>query len=359
MNINPVKLSTVQADYKKNYQSKPNNLLGQSNQLTFGYSLPFKNYKLICFNCGKPMISHKVYKNYVKKINSKTAKEILQILNAYKKYLRPIEKECHTILSEECKKAPNADLQVLLINLAPKHMEKLENIQFKMLNKLDKLSNKLPKEKAEELKKLNQEAREIILKGNSKKEPFKRKIWIENIYELSESLEDKKLADKIYQLAENFPTSNNNVSAFIIKYSRRSPREIAERFLSEAQVSTDHFDAHKNGGASHWTNYISKDRGCNSTEGKMTPYRRARRFPATSGNAQKAMDRIIGLINAGRKRMKGFYEYPKIIADKYRESTKIPNTDKSLINLDISKLKSKEEIEAQIAKNKKRVITQH
>lgn len=358
MNVNPVKLSTIQADCKKSYQTK-SNAIRPNHQTSFGYSLPFKNYKLICFRCGKPMISHKVYKNYVKKITSKTAKETLQILTSYKKYLRPVEKECHSILSKECGKTPNADLQELLIGLEPEHINKLKDEQFKILNKLDELSNKLPEEKEEELKTLNQEAREIILNGNSKNEPFKRKIWIENIYKLSESLENKKLADKIYQLAENFPNSNNNVSAFIIKYSRRSHREIGERFLSETQISTDHFDAHKNGGASHWTNYVSKDRGCNSNEGKMTPYKRARRFPATASNAQKAMDRIIGLINAGRKKMAGFYEYPKIIADKYRESTKIPNSDKSLVNLDISKLKSKEEIDAQIAKNKQKASIGH
>ena len=64
-------------------------------------------------------------------------------------------------------------------------------------------------------------------------------------------------------------------------------------------------------------------------------------------NAQVAMDRIIGLINAGRKRMEGFYGYPKIIADKFEENTKGPDNSKSLIVLDISNLKSPEWIETQ------------
>lgn len=324
--------------------------------VTFGYSLPFKNSNLTCFTCGGKLMTSKMFAKIKAHDLSGSAKEALNFLSKYKRYLRRAEKDCFGIMQKEAAINPNINLQQILQKIYPSHIELLQKTQLKVINKVNTFSSQLPHEMGLKLKKINKSAREIILNEKIDKGNFKRKVWVDNIYNLVENLENRDLADQIYQIAESFPSSHNNAHAFIVKYSRRSSQEIGERLYSETPVSIDHLDPHGLGGASHWSNYAPKDRGCNSTEGRTSMYRRAQAAPQMAKNVQKGMDRIIGLINAGKRRMDGFYDYPKTIADKYREGTKIPGTGKSLINIDISHLKSKEWVEGQ--QNKRKLFLQ-
>lgn len=339
-----MRVLSVNSCYLKNKKTNSNNQ--KSVNVTFGYSLPFKNMHLRCFKCGEYMVAGKIVRKFSKQDFTKDAQDALNKISSYKKFMQKTEKKCLETLIEENKKFNENNLQALLIRIRPTYMEQLKKEQYQILDKIDEFCDVLPVPENVRLEKINMEAREIMSCEKREKGPFKRKIWLENIYELTEKMQDRELADKIYQTAVSFPTAHDNVSAFIIKYSRQDSQKIGVRFLSEAEVSIDHFEAYDLGGESDWKNYVPKHRSCNSHEGNKTPYRRVKDDPQSIKNAQKAMDRIIGLINAGRKRLEEFYDYPQIIAKKFVDTTQNPNNSgDSFVKLDISKLKNKEDIE--------------
>mgnify|MGYP001809703799 CR=1 FL=1 len=313
--------------------------LPQMDSVSFGYKLRFKNFNIPCSSCGGQMMSAKSYKKFTERIVGKSTKEILNIIASYGKYLRPTEKACLEILKKENKLNPDADLKELLIGLSPEFLKSLTIEQFKVLDKIDKLGTKLPFEEQKALKHLNNNARNIISGRRHGAGNFKRKIWLDNIFNFVQTLPNQQLSREIYKTADSFPTSENSVNAFIVKYSRREPTEIARRFLIDTIVSVDHILAKHLGGESHWNNYVLKCRGCNSHEGHDTPLERVQKNPHIHEHSQKSMDRIIEFINAGSRKMRGFYEYPRIIAEKYHELTQCPKTGESLIKLDISGLK--------------------
>ena len=319
----------------------------QSDSVSFGYNIRFKNCDIPCSSCGGKMITSKLYKKFTERIVSKSTKEILNIIAEYRKYLRPTEKACLEILRKENKLNPDADLNELLIGLSPKFLASLKIEQFRVLDKIDNLGTKLPLEEQKTLKHLNNNAKSIISGRRHGAGNFKRKIWLDNIFNFVQTLPNQQLAREIYQTADSFPTSENSVNAFIVKYLRREPMEIARRFLIDNIVSVDHILAKGLGGESHWDNYVLKCRGCNSREGHDTPLERVQKNPHMPKHSQKSMDKIIGFINAGGKKFGRLYNYPKVIAEKYHELTQCPKTGKSLIKLDISGLKPKGWIDEQ------------
>lgn len=324
-----------------------------SSNISFGYNIAFKNYSLPCPTCGKKMMNYKLFTKFEKQISAaKNTKEILDIISNYGKYLRGTEQKCLNLLKWKNQLSPNANLQELIIELAPTHLKSLKNEQLQNIESIKKISGTLPLKLKIKFNSINKQAEKIILNDDIKS-PFKRKSWIDNIFELTEQISNKKLADQIYQKAMRFPNSENNINAFIIKYSRRDSLEIAKRFLINSIVSIDHIQPKSNAGDSNWMNYIPKCRGCNSSEGKTTFYRRVKDKPEIIKNTQIFMDRVIGLINAGKKVMEEFYDYPMIITNKLKDLSKNPKTKESLINLDISHLKSKEWINTNKNKHKK------
>lgn len=340
-------LDKVEQIKKHKYFVSPKNksiILNQNfNTISFGYNLAFKNYTLPCPTCGKKMMSYKLFTKFEKQILiAKNTKETLDIISNYGKYLHKTEKECLNILKKQNQIFPKFNLQELLLSLEPEHSKMLTKIQLGILHDINNLSRSLPFKHKIKLIRTNYQAKKMILQNKNNYNTFKRKIWLNNISGLTENINNKTLTNKIHQKALSFPKSGNNISAFILKYSQRDSIEIAKRFLSNSIVSIDHIVPKSKNGKKNWTNYIPKCRDCNSSEGDLFFYKRIINNPEIIKNIQIFFDKIIGMINAGKKVMDNYYNYPLVLANKFKELSKDPRTNESLVNIDISHLKSKE-----------------
>ena len=85
--------------------------------------------------------------------------------------------------------------------------------------------------------------------------PFGRKNFIEDIMELVENIPDQKLAHKMIQIAVKLPTSDDEISAFIVKASRKSSEKIGFDWLWGAVGDIDHVVCRSSGGKNKPLNY--------------------------------------------------------------------------------------------------------
>ncbi|MBR6127929.1 hypothetical protein IKQ21_09620 [bacterium] len=85
--------------------------------------------------------------------------------------------------------------------------------------------------------------------------PFGRKNFIEEIEELVQNIPDQRLAHKMIQIAVKLPTSDDEISAFIVKASRKSPEKIAFDWLWGAVGDIDHVVSKSSGGKDKPLNY--------------------------------------------------------------------------------------------------------
>lgn len=328
-------------------------------------------------------VGYKKSKNFDRIINEELSpieynKRAIDIIIKYEDYLFPVEKNVLEEIKNYRETNPEATLQEIMLALRPKHLKTLEQNQMKVLNEIELLAKNLPSGIKDRVLSSTTAARHAIFNDNSEA-PFKRKKLIASLNELKKNLPNNIFISKIQEKTLEFPNSNNNVSAFIIKYSgkvkvkeqletyttrtksikeksvsnntrdinrpkfeQRSDREIGQSLLKKATYTIEHIKTQESyinpndpemNSIANWA--LAHD-FCNGVRDCLDLDKHLKNKPEIlkNNNPQKQIDVIIENIN--NNTLQGCDIYPSLLKKtEYKES-------KGLINLDISKLKISE-----------------
>lgn len=128
---------------------------------------------------------------------------------------------------------------------------------------------------------------------------FERKSFIHELEKITRKLNNKKFMQEFDEISQKLPTSKENVSAFIVKYSSENNEKIGINLLLSGVCSVDHLVAKKNGGANKLANYGLTSISTNSKKTNIPFDEWVRMYPETAENCQKYVDRLIELYKLG------------------------------------------------------------
>lgn len=152
---------------------------------------------------------------------------------------------------------------------------------------------------------------------------FNRKSFIYDLQEITDRLENRKLAHLVNKTAISLPTSKENLSAFIIKASNRSDEQIGFDLLSGSYGTVDHLKASHNGGLDTLSNYALASAYKNSLKAHKSFAEFYRQDPMIAEYAARQIDWLIYLANS----------YPKIFKEAGLHKSYIKHLAKTLEKL--------------------------
>lgn len=339
--LQPVKLFSINSPKQIQQTDKTNNFSSKfitkpdtfeksqpktANILAPAY-VPFTGYKndepiralgnIICPCCGIPMMTQKDM-NKVSKGLGCTAKQAISTLDNYEKYMHPVEKECYNMLKNWSKEKPDSNFKELLLENREPQLVILQEKQNKILDSVDNMSKNLSETEQEEVKKVTDLTRKMV-SSNDNEIKFKRKTFIKDMEDLSTKISNKEIHKQMVKEAEKMPTSQNDVSAFVVKYSSRGHKEIGERLVKLSVGTIEHIHPRSEGGKNYIGNYLLECGGCNHERSSIPLSDWVDDHPEMVQNTQKYIDEVIKHINDGK--MKGFTFYPAAVAKTlYEES---------------------------------------
>ncbi len=254
--------------------------INNNNEIPFDHEKP-NNFKvctidkLTCPSCGHFMLPRQIFEETFKKeLDSVPESEYINVLKKYKAYMTQVEANVFEQICKQAKRNPDLGLSELLIELRDEELPKLESIQFAKLEYMKAIGTSIPKNQRYNLYQTIGNA-ETKIQQRTIKHPFRRKQFIEDIKKLK--IHNPKTKEQLIKIAESFPSSNEAECAWIVKYSgkdkkhkQRKDREIAERFLKNATVNTDHMLARDLNGKDSIYNYMAMHSGCNSDKTNKT-----------------------------------------------------------------------------------------
>lgn len=128
---------------------------------------------------------------------------------------------------------------------------------------------------------------------------FERKSFIHELKKITRKLKNRKFAQEFTEASYRLPTSKDNVSAFIVKFSDQSNNKIGTNLIISGMCSIDHLVAKKNGGPSKLSNYGLSGAEINRQKTNIYFDEWVRKHPETRKNCQKQVDRLIELYKHG------------------------------------------------------------
>lgn len=348
VNFNSLNRKQLNNPYVQNNKNAASslNLTSISNQDTYNFSLikkseisfessrlPFyKMNDIPCPCCGRIMVPISVFSaRLTEKVLSGSSKKAIRVLSKFKKNMHKTENLCFKKIKESSEKSPNKTLNQIVNGFREKSRKHLNANQFKTLKEIDELGKELSVESEQKLRELTDRSRFLIL-TDQPDNFFKRKTFIKKIFKLTEEFPEKEIGEKIYKKSLELNTSENDINAFMVKYSQRSSSEIGQRLVSKSVSTIEHIKPQADNGENCVKNYILECAGCNNSRNE-TPLDEwiKNAHPEMTKNTQKHMDIIIDLIN--KNKVKDFVFYPAQVAQT------LETESKGLIKLDISRLK--------------------
>ncbi len=187
----------------------------------------------------------------------------------------------------------------------------------------------------QELRSLFENAESQIL-GKPSLVAFSRKKFICSLDKILDKIDDKELAGKLHRIAVKLPTSQDTVSAFIVKASRRTSEKIGLDLLQNSVGSIEHLVPRSQGGKDSYANYGLSASLINSNRGSTDMQVYLREHPEVYATCQMYVDRFIELTNSKVIERNGI---PKTyIRDFAYTMRRLSPSEKPMI-LDLSKLK--------------------
>ncbi len=263
--------------------------------------------KLPCAYCGKPMLSIKEYNNVVSKTSSAKGKELVKVLNSNRQYLRRFKSNLADNLILYAKNNPKDDLQQLLIKMVPEYLSTLENEQLEVLKFIQKkYAGSFKSEEEQKVFGLLMQETIAWIKNESGGPPFKCKQFyaeLENVLKLP-IFRNRSAVKKILKAAKKMPQSTESESAFVVKYSRRAPHEIACQLYREPLVTTEHVKPQCVGGKTEMPNLVMACSNCNNAERSSIPMDIfVKRNPKIEKNIKNQFHALLELGNNSSKRL--------------------------------------------------------
>lgn len=171
---------------------------------------------------------------------------------------------------------------------------------------------------------------------------FERKSFIHELKKITRKLKNRKFAQEFTDASLRLPTSKDNVSAFVVKFSDQSNNKIGANLLTSGMCSIDHLVAKKNGGPNKLSNYGLSGAEINSQKTNIHFDKWVRMHPEIRKNCQKYIDRLIELYKAGIFKKVSKNQKNKCLDKSYIEDFAKTiyeiSPEENRIKLDISKL---------------------
>ena len=237
---------------------------------------------LPCPVCGKKLIPLELL--------NESAVDALKLFDKNIHNMTDINKQIFFKMAELAPEHPTMNMQAILKMLHSKAEKNLIREQFLVLDELNFLRGEIPKNKVQELHSLLSETKGILYqRGKQENKKFKRKSAISRFDDFALTLSDDKVRLKIMNTIRRLPTSDNNMNAFIVKYSSRTPEEIGMKLYNKDFGTMEHIIPESSGGKIViWE--CSEDNGA---RGNKPLNMQLSQKPRMFGNLQKHFDRLI------------------------------------------------------------------
>jgi len=236
--------------------------------------------------------------------------------------------------------------------LYPEALAELKIEQIKILDNVDRLSNKMDAKTALEVRKITTSARHKILNDdpnahmrnpNARTEDhiFKRKDLLMDLRDATINTTNKELFDEMWNVASKLPKSSTSIDAFIVKYTDRSPLEIAARLLRPSTASIEHITPANpssddiKAGENELTNFMLVSRDWNSGRSNMPLDEFVKKHRNIPRYSQRHINDIMHAIKKGK--LTDCDWYPYVLKEK------LYNESKGLININIDRYHISEE----------------
>lgn len=232
-----------------------------------GFKLSQLEHPLICPDCGAPIMTKPIFAEIKQELDAADESTYLSVVESHKEFLYPQEQKI--LKNLKAKKAKNPELKItdICAEERQKRLDKLEDKQYKILDKLQEVAEVLPYEDRSKITGLITTSSLVIFERQNNY-AFQRSKFIELADALQ--LKDKEAKKKVMQLARKLPSSMNNEDAWYVKYGgldskkkERTSRQIAEKLLAPTYTNTDHIHPHDLGGYDSVSNFWLMHARCN------------------------------------------------------------------------------------------------
>ena len=165
--------------------------------------------------------------------------------------------------------------------------------------------------------------------------PFSRKNFIDNLEEILKPVANKKLAHRMAQESYKLPRAYEEISAFIVKSSRKPSDKIGYDLIWGSIGNIDHIITYSSGGKDAISNYVVSANYSNAERSNRTIAQQFRKYPAAYKTSQLYINQLNDYVNNGMLKKFGLSKhYVKNIANKIM---RLSPPEKPL-KLDLSKL---------------------
>lgn len=279
-----------------------------------------------CPCCGLLMVTMEDFSKILIEQNlSGSSKKALESVAKFSASMHHVEKRVFHILEKLSKENPGATLAQLLVQEAPKHFKNLQIRQLRVLDEIDIYSIALPEDIKAKLSVLSSTARAQILSvadsNNINSKYFKRKMFVNPVRELMEANSDNPILKKIYAAAEKLPNSTNDVDSFVIKYFRRSSREIGQRLVSPSLSTVEHILPVAKDGENDIRNYLPECAYCNGERHDTFLHKWIQKNPKMLKNILVTAKEVFSKLKRIKNKIYVEQNYPKIVVQRIEEQT--------------------------------------
>lgn len=226
-----------------------------------------------------------------------------QFSNEYSKKHKTTELDAMIRIMRIARRMPDSQKQLQKTSKA-KRLKQVKNSKTlirkraELLTQIEVLAAESPLKNNADLMKLFIQTRAKIY-GTPIVIPFNRKTFIENIKNITDKLEDVKLAHRINQAAIKLPTSHDSLSAFVMKNLELSSDKIGYNMVSGSIGSIDHLIPFSKKGRNCIDNYAITTSYYNSERAHRSIDTQLRKRPQAYTFCQQYIDRLIELCNQG------------------------------------------------------------
>ncbi len=304
----------IQAHKEDTGYNKPNSILGTTGISTVSFCakpdstmLLAQSDKLLCAYSRKPMLSPYVLRSIFAKLAKKTnAQSAINFLKEYREYMPTVETEIFDMF-EEYKPTGKTTFQNILNEIRPEALTRLRQKQTEVLHSTDDYILSLDDILAEELLYVRDVA---LLKVNDG--TFGRSEVLEQLKNIETDDKNKNKIHEVYKKWYNLPRALKDYDAFIVKYSKFSHNDIAQRLLNMAAASVEHIRPYADGGKDCLANYVLTLMIHNLDKGDMNlaDYDELNSDIEIKKNLPKYIDDVCSEIRHGNSYFAQHYSYP-------------------------------------------------
>lgn len=252
--------------------------------------------KLRCAYSRKPMISPYKLRTIFAKLGKKTtAQSAINFLKEYKNYMLDVETKVFDMF-EKYGASGQVNFQDILLEKRPEALANLKNKQKEILNSTNDYILSFDEDFADELFYLRDVALLKVEDGS-----FSRHGLLDQLKDLKTPEKYKNEIHEIYKNWYNLPRSYTDFDAFIVKYSKFSHEEIAQRLLSMSAASVEHIESYSKGGEDKLKNLALTCKLYNQDKGDMSlaEYDEFNPEIGIKHNLTKYIDDVVREINNG------------------------------------------------------------